>query len=434
MQSQYTARDAGENRFGWHTRGESASGGRFGSISHVRIAIVTDFYYPSLGGITEHVDGQARELTNRGHEVTVITGHLLRTPPVSDDAVHVPEPNFEIVHMGMAIPMYMPYWGNNAQTLHTYGPRLGQQLRALYRERGFDVVHVHAPYNPPFPAWAIDQCPDDAICVATFHSVFPETVGMDILAEWTRPWIERLDGRICVSEACIGSLAPYYPYAYDVIPNGIDSDHFSPAAEPVAELLGDHQNIVFCGRFDPRNGLDTMIEAYRLLHHERGGAVRLVVIGDGPLRKLYRRQVGSELAPFVHFAGRLNRSRPNYLTSGSVFCTPCNRASFGMVLLEAMSCGLPVVASRISGFQLVMEDGRQGFLVHPGDSAELHAEALARLLDDPKLRRQMGEEGRKTALDLYAWPRVAAKLEAYYTDLLAGEQPVWASAKSSLAS
>jgi phosphatidyl-myo-inositol alpha-mannosyltransferase len=434
MQAEYIARNRRETGPGWHTRGESASGDAFCSISAVRIAIVTDFYYPSLGGITEHVDGQARELVNRGHEVTVITGHLLRTPPVSDDALEVPEPNFEIVRMGVSIPLFVPYWGNNAQTLHTYGPRLGQQLRALFRERGFDVVHVHAPYNPPFPAWAIDQCPDETICVATFHSVFPQTTGMDILAEWTRPWIERLDGRICVSEACIGSLAPYYPYAYDVIPNGIDADHFSPEAEPVAELLGDHQNIVFCGRFDPRNGLDTMIEAFRLLHRERGDQVRLVVIGDGPLRKLYHRQVGEELAPFVHFAGRLNRSRPNYLTSGSVFCTPCNRASFGMVLLEAMSCGRPVVASRISGFQLLMEDGRQGFLVHPGDSAELHAAALRKLLDDPDLRARMGDEGRRTALENYAWPRVAAKLEAYYADLLAGEQPVWASAKSSLAS
>jgi glycosyltransferase involved in cell wall biosynthesis len=99
-----------------------------------------------------------------------------------------------------------------------------------------------------------------------------------------------------------------------------------------------------------------------------------------------------------------------------------------------MSCGRPVAASRISGFQLLMEDGRQGFLIHPGDSAEAHAEALARLLDDPGLRARMGAEGRRTALENYAWPRVAAKLEAYYADLLAGEQPVWASAKSSLAS
>ena len=83
---------------------------------------------------------------------------------------------------------------------------------------------------------------------------------------------------------------------------------------------------------------------------------------------------------------------------------------------------------------LLMEEGRQGFLVHPGDSAELHAAALRKLLDDPALRARMGDEGRRTALENYAWPRVAAKLEAYYADLLAGEQPVWASAKSSLGS
>src|SRR6185437_9952599 len=110
MQAEYIARNRRESWPGWHTRGESASGGAFCSIMPVRIAIVTDFYYPSLGGITEHVDGQARELANRGHEVTVITGHLLRTPPVSDDALEVPDPTFEIVRMGIAIPLFVPYW------------------------------------------------------------------------------------------------------------------------------------------------------------------------------------------------------------------------------------------------------------------------------------------------------------------------------------
>ena len=217
-------------------------------------------------------------------------------------------------------------------------PWLGRQLRDFFRGRGFDVIHVHAPYNPPFPAWAIANAPDDAVVVATFHSVFPQTLGMDILAEWTRPWIERLDGRICVSEACIGSLVPYYPYAYDVIPNGIDADHFSPDAEPAPGLRGEQGTIVFVGRFDPRNGLGTMIEAHRILQSERGD-VRLVVVGDGPLRAKYEHQITDEQRPHVHFAGRLNRSRPNHLVAGDIFCTPCNRASFGMVLLEAMSCG-----------------------------------------------------------------------------------------------
>jgi phosphatidylinositol alpha-mannosyltransferase len=399
----------------------------------VRIAIVTDFYYPSLGGITEHVDGQARSLQARGHEVTVVTGRILRTPPVQDDAMPVPEPTFEIARLGAAVPMYVPRWGNNAQTLHTMWPWLGRQLREFFRNRGFDVIHVHAPYNPPFPAWAIGNAPDDAVVVATFHSVFPQTIGMDILAEWTRPWIERLDGRICVSEACIGSLAPYYPYAYDVIPNGIDAKHFSPDAEPAPGVRGEGQTIVFVGRFDPRNGLGTMIEAHRILQSERGD-VRLVVVGDGPLRAKYEHQIREAQRPHVLFAGRLNRSRPNHLVAGDVFCTPCNRASFGMVLLEAMSCGQPVVASRISGFQLLMQDGVQGVLVHPADDAERFAAALGRLLDDPDERRCMGEAGRRTALEHYAWPRVAAKLETYYDDLLAGVRPVWASATSSFAS
>jgi phosphatidylinositol alpha-mannosyltransferase len=400
----------------------------------MRIAIVSDFYYPSLGGITEHVDGQARGLAALGHDVTVVTGSLLRPPPVQDDQMAVPEPTFEVARIGTAVRLYVPRWGNGAETTHTIGVRLGRRLGAFFRERGFDVVHVHAPYNPQMTAWAIENTPDDALSVATFHSVFAGTIGMDIEAELIRPAIERLDGRICVSEACIGSLTPYFPYAYDVIPNGIDADHFSPDAEPVTSLQGEHQSIAFVGRFDPRNGVDTMIRAHQLLFEERGPAVRLILVGDGPLRAYYERMVTSEARPYVHFAGRLNRSRPNYLVTGDVFCTPCDRASFGMVLLEAMSCGRAVAASRISGFQLLMEDGRQGYLVNPARSPERFADALGRLLDDDAGRERMAAEGRRTALEHYAWPRVAAKLESYYADLMAGRRPVWASARSSAAS
>jgi phosphatidylinositol alpha-mannosyltransferase len=202
----------------------------------------------------------------------------------------------------------------------------------------------------------------------------------------------------------------------------------------VEELIGDHRSIVFVGRFDPRNGVDTMIQAHQLLFAERGPSVHLIVVGDGPLRPYYERMVSDAARPYVHFAGRLNRSRPNYLVTGDVFCTPCDRASFGMVLLEAMSCGRAVAASRISGFQLLMEDGRQGYLVHPAKSAERFATALARLLDDDPGRERMAAEGRRTALERYAWPRVGAQLENYYADLTAGRRPAWASARSSASS
>jgi len=168
----------------------------------VRIAIVTDFYYPALGGITEHVDGQARELTALGHEVTVVTGRLLQTPRVVDDAMHVPDPTFEIVRMGTGIRLYVPRWGNGAETLHTVGPRLGRRLGAFFRERGFDVVHVHAPYNPQMTAWAIENTPEDALSVAVVTEPVPA---------------QRLPGILGAQEVVRGELAWSDPSVHDAL-------------------------------------------------------------------------------------------------------------------------------------------------------------------------------------------------------------------------
>ena len=116
--------------------------------SSVRIAILTDYYYPQLGGITEHVHGQATNLSARGHEVTVITGNLFRPPAVTDGdpAPVARDASFEIVRMGQALRLY----GNASQTLHTLDFRMISKMKRLFRERRFDVIHTHAPYNPGF--------------------------------------------------------------------------------------------------------------------------------------------------------------------------------------------------------------------------------------------------------------------------------------------
>ncbi len=383
----------------------------------MRIAIVTDYYYPQLGGITEHVHGQAMHLHERGHEVIVVTGHLYRPPSVVDTDYepekHVP---FEIVRIGQALRLY----GNASQTLHTADARLYGKLKRLFRERRIDVVHVHSPYNPVMPMLAVLAAPRNAITVGTFHSVFAPGPLLDTFSRLMRIAIGRLDGKIVVSEACIGSLMPYFPYDYKVIPNGIDERHFSPDADPLPELAHPGPTILFLGRFDPRNGLGTMIDAFVRVRREVGEGVRLVVVGDGPLKGFYQKRVPTELADDVHWAGRVNWARPRYFASADILCTPCSRASFGMVLLEAMSCGLPVVASRISGFQLVMEHGRHGLMVSPADDDLRFAEALLYLLDRPAEQARMGREGRRTAVTRYAWSRVAAELEEYYVSLQRG--------------
>jgi phosphatidylinositol alpha-mannosyltransferase len=147
-----------------------------------------------------------------------------------------------------------------------------------------------------------------------------------------------------------------------------------------------------------------------------------VVVGDGPLRSYYQKRVPDDMQADVHWAGRVDWERPRYYTSADVHCTPCNRASFGMVLLEAMSCGRPIVASRISGFQLLMEHGKHGLMIHPADDATRFAEALLYQLDRPAERARMGREGRRTAVTQYAWPKVAAQLEDYYLELMRGRR------------
>ena len=117
------------------------------------------------------------------------------------------------------------------------------------------------------------------------------------------------------------------------------------------------------------------------------------------------------------WAGRVDWNRPRYYASADVFCTPCQRASFGMVLLEAMSCGRPVVASMISGFEMLLTSGREGLLVAPPDEPSAFAAALGHLLDSPDERARMGAEGRVTATTRYSWVSVAAELEAYYREL-----------------
>jgi phosphatidylinositol alpha-mannosyltransferase len=380
----------------------------------VRIAIVTDYYYPHLGGITEHVHGQATELTRRGHEVVVITGNTIRAPGVVDeDARPTEAPPFAIERIGAAIPGY----GNASQTYHVVDPLLRRRLRKLYERYQVDIVHVHSPYSPILPMVAVLAAPKGVTTVGTFHSVFARSRTLDTFAPLIRRVINRLDARIVVSEACIGSLVPYFPGEYRVIPNGIDDRHFSPDADPIPTLRDGRLNILFLGRFDPRNGLGTMIDAFARLRRERDD-IRLVVVGDGPLRGRYQRMVPDEFADDVHWAGRVDWSRPRYYASADIHCTPCQRASFGMVLLEAMSCGRPVVASRISGFQLLMEHGRQGFLIAPATAVDRFAEAIRYLLDRPDERERMGREGRRTAVAEYAWTRVAARLEEQYDTLL----------------
>jgi len=377
----------------------------------VRIAIVSDYYYPQLGGITEHVHGQATELTRRGHDVTVVTPRLVHVPGTVDGH-DLPARAFDLVHVGRAWPFYV----NGGETLLSLGPHIPRELDRLFAARSFDIVHVHNPFGVVLPLAATLR--SAAATVGTLHSVVPDGYRvLRMLHGQVERVLQKLDARVAVSGAVVESIGRFCPeLGFRTIPNGIDTDFFSPAAAPIGGVPG-KRTILFVGRFDPRNGVKTMIHAFARLRLRRDD-VRLVVVGDGPLRLLVERLVPAEIRADVHFAGRVNRLRPRYFAGAEILCTPCSLASFGMVLLEGMSSGLPVVASRLPGFELVMRDGIDGVMVDHAEGEAGFAAALDRLLDDPSGARRMGAAGRERALSTFSWKVVVDRLEALYQELL----------------
>jgi phosphatidyl-myo-inositol alpha-mannosyltransferase len=378
----------------------------------LQIGIVSDYFYPQLGGITEHAYGQARELARRGHEVTLITPNLVRPPKIADALAR--EAPFEILRVGRAYPFYI----NASETLLTVGPRLASDVSELFAQRRFDVLHVHNPFGVSLPIIAIERS-TARVTLGTFHSVVPEGYRLlRVFKPLLRRVLSRLDARIAVSSAVVASIGAHFAgFAFDVIPNGVDSEFFTPAATALPWLDGRKRNVLFVGRFDPRNGLKEMLQAFVLLRKRRHD-VRLIVLGDGPLRPVYKRVVPRYLRDDVLFEGRVDGLRPRYLASAEVLCTPCRLASFGMVLVEAMSAGVPVVASNISGFRLLVQDGAQGLLVGHDRDGEGFCDALDYMLEYPERAREMGHAGRERVIENFSWPIVADQLEELYGRLL----------------
>ena len=372
----------------------------------MKIALVSEYYYPVLGGITEHVYHLAASLTRKGHDVTVITGKY-----VGRHGHHVPEEeDFRVVRLGMGLPVY----SNGSFARVTLG-RLGNRLRRLFHEECYDVIHAHSPLTPVLPLIAVRNS-NALATVGTFHTYFDRSPAYDLFMKRLVAHMDMLDGKIVVSRTCIDAMSRYLDAEYSVIPNGVDTDYFKPGLPVIDGFEDGKLNILFVGRFDPRNGLKTMLEAFALVKREQP-ACRLIVVGDGPFRSYYHRLVEKLRVTDVHFEGLVNGGRPDYYASADIYCSPCTKSSFGVVLLEAMASAVPIVASDNNGYSSVMENGRQGLLV-PETTPRAFADSLLTLVRDQQLRSSMGADGRRTALEQYSWKLIAEEVERYYLNLL----------------
>ena len=373
----------------------------------MKIGIVTEYYYPLLGGISENVHNTKTKLEAMGHGVKVITSAQGRSlAPRTNGS---PAEN-GVIRIGRSMPIY-----SNGSFAHmTVGFGLKGRLRTIFEEERFDILHLHSPMVPTLPLLALTGSTIPR--VGTFHTYFEGSLIYSALNGRCQRAVDRLDGQIAVSNTCIESLGKYFTLKARVIPNGVNTDEFSPAAKPFERFADGRMNLLFLSRFDPRNGLKLMLEAFELVKAEFPD-VRLIIVGDGPLKHYYRRFIPASHAHDVLFEGRIKDARARYYASCDVFCSPVMKASFGVTLLEAMAAGKPIVATDNCGYRELL-DPEVGMLTPPDDPAAF-AGAILTLLRDEKLRREMGAKGRKKAMR-YSWDTVAREIVDYYNEILTG--------------
>ena len=368
----------------------------------MKIALVSPYDFTWPGGVTVHISQLADQFINMGHEVKILAPYS----PSRDTSRRA-----DFVPLGRSVPI--PSGGSIARLSLSIWQR--KKIKDLLNAERFDVVHVHEPLMPVLPLYVLQF--SKALNVGTFHAVFGRFRNYGWSHRILKRWFKKLDGRIAVSPAASQYVSRFFPGEYQIIPNGIDVDHFSLEAEPIPELTDGKLNLLFVGRMEKRKGLRYLLEAYSKLKWDFAD-LRLVVVGPGHLDRDCHRIVSERNLHDVHFVGNVPyQELRRYYQAADICCAPATgRESFGIVLLEAMASGKPLVASRIPGYLAVLNHGEQGLLVPPKESGAL-ADALALLIRNPELRSQMGKRG-QTTVEQYRWKKVAHSVMDYYLELM----------------
>ncbi len=376
----------------------------------MKIALVSpyDFAYP--GGVINHISCLEHQLTLMGHEVNVIAPASKAISSFSDRFIPIGKPR--------------PVPASGSICRVTISPWLSSRIKAVLDAEKFDIIHLHEPLMPMLCTTVLRLSP--VATVGTFHATGGRPgydFGKPLTTIFLKRWFRRLDGKIAVSKPAMEFANQYFPSDYNIIPNGVELGHFSPDVLPIDEFCDGKVNILFVGRLEKRKGLNYLLEAYQRVKREIPDS-RLIIVGPGTrLRRKYERQVIRRSIKDVVFVGYTSYDElPRYYKTADIFCAPATSCeSFGIVLLEAMAVGKPIVATNIEGYAGVVTHGVEGLLVPPKDGKML-AQALISLVTDESLRQQMGAKGRVKALD-YSWEHIAQKVYNYYVRVLS-ESPM----------
>lgn len=369
-------------------------------MSGMRILLVTQSYHPVHGGIGEHVRHLGLTLGGWGHRVRVLTSG----PPPADGELS----GLDVVRIGRRFRVP----SNGSRAAIAWHPRYRDAVRHVIRD-GFDVIHIHSPLEPFLP-WAV-LMEAEAPCVGTFHNAGPVPWGYRYFAGLLDRYARRLSVRMAVSRSAAAYAGRHFPGDYRIIPNGVDLTRFAPNGRvPMQDGL----TLLFVGSLEPRKGLDVLVDGVRIAGERMGYLPRLIAVGDGSMRSRFL-QMAAAAGIRLEWRGAVDPDvLPDCYQSADLLLAPALYGeSFGIVLLEGLASGLPVIASRLDGFAEVLEGCRSARLFAPGDAG-----GLAERIIELGRERPAAIDARSHA-ERYSWQRVAAAIEAAYRDAVAAGSP-----------
>ncbi|GAA4409881.1 glycosyltransferase family 4 protein [Fodinibacter luteus] len=370
----------------------------------MRIGMVCPYAWGVPGGVQFHVRDLAEYFIGQGHDVSVLAP--------SDEGDDVP-PYF--TSSGRPVPVR--YNGSVARL--TFGPVTSARVTRWLEAGRFDVLHLHEPINPSASLMALWASTDEPV-VATFHSAMLRSRALQAAHPLLRPSLEKIRGRITVSAEARETIRRYLYAESFIIPNGIHVDRFA-GAPPAEAWTGTpaRPTLAFVGRADePRKGLGVALRALPAVLDEHPGA-RLLVAGPGDTAEALA-AADPRAATAVETLGTVSDAdKASLLRSVDAYVAPhLGGESFGIVLVEAMAAGAPVVASDLIAFSDVLDGGRTGILFETG-SPEGLATAVLDLLATPGRREELHRLGRERAR-LFDWEVVADRVMAVYETVIAG--------------
>jgi phosphatidylinositol alpha-mannosyltransferase len=375
----------------------------------MRIGMVCPYSFDVPGGVQFHVRDLAEHFLARGHEVSVLA-------PADDDAGPLPA---YLVPCGRAVPVR--YNGSVARL--TFGPVTSGRVGRWLDGGDFDVVHLHEPVVPSvslMALWAVTDTP----VVATFHTATLRSRAMHAANPILRPSLEKIRARIAVSEDARLTVRTHLGGDAYIVPNGVDVARFGGGgADPRWAGTAERPTLAFLGRLDePRKGLGVLLAAMPEVLRTQPGA-RLVVAGPGDVEDV-RRDLDPRVAAATEFLGAVSEAdKAAMLRSVDLYVAPhTGGESFGIVLVEAMASGAPVVASHLPAFGGVLGEPPAGVLVPVGEPPAL-ARGVLGVLGDRALARSLADAGRMRALD-FDWSVVAERIMAVYETVIEGADGV----------